>query len=367
MRFLFILLVSCFYYQTIFAQKATGSPLRKYAIVIGNAEYTKLAPLTAPANDAEEVANILRDDCGFIVDKYQNIKQVNFQKWLDNWSKTAEKYDVVLFYFSGHGVFKQGQQYLLAIDADTSLVNIAENRNLNDIKAKLNPNGKNKTILVVDACRSNSLVIKQKVVEQIDKGGKGSSSYIDPPFPNEFLETKTFFASSANKGSEDGNVFSRYTEVLIEHLRKYADKQTVSPFFAAVKAALVKKGDYPQFPNAEGDVSEEFYLKEPIKKEEIDTDQIPIKKCKEWQSCSLCEGTGMKETFSICKTCNGTGTGLCIGCQGRKVVDKRWVCVNCDGTPKICVTCQGKKRISSFIECPDCHGQGQIEQEVDCK
>ncbi|MEY4927760.1 MAG: hypothetical protein RI894_2196, partial [Bacteroidota bacterium] len=251
-------------------------------------------------------------------------------------------------------------QYLLLTDSDRDDESIKKNLSISTIKQTLNPNGLNKTLLVIDACRSDDIDAKPDTIATRDKaprkkgGGKGGDV---PDKADGYLNTKTFFASSARHTSHDGNLYSYYTEILIKHLNTVADKKTVSPFFAGVKAEVVykykKQSDAVQFPNTEGDFSEEFYLKDA--------------KCKKMVDCGLCKGTGMQETFEICRTCNGKGTTTCVGCEGKALTDKNYICLNCYHKPVICVHCQGNKRLSSFHECSNCHGQGQIEQEIDCK
>jgi hypothetical protein len=368
-RLLFLFIFVCTA-QVTFAQFANTSTLRKYAIVIGNADYQYVTSLEAPTNDAETVADILRDKCGFVVEKYQNLSQAAFKKRLEKWRENAKDYDIILFYFSGHGIVKKGHQYLVATDADTSAVSIAKNTDLENIKESLNPNGANrKLLLVIDACRTSSVSVKQSVEDndQTSVRKKGEPGLEFPATnPQEYLNTKTVFASSTNRGSGDGSVYSRYTEILIEHLNAYADKKTVSPFFGGVKDAVVRKyatqgNNIIQFPISEGDFSEEFYLKEPAKM------KLPVEKCKELFDCSLCKGAGMLESTSTCRTCNGTGNAVCIECGGKAVANPGWICMTCHGRPTKCVTCQGNRRISVFHDCTQCGGSRKIEREVDCK
>ena len=90
----------------------------KYALIIGNTEYTDpgLAQLTAPGKDAEDFARVLQDKeiCGFDEVKVL-LNQVSSAviETVDEFFDQKKPDDLLLLYFSGHGVRDElGSLYL---------------------------------------------------------------------------------------------------------------------------------------------------------------------------------------------------------------------------------------------------------------
>src|SRR5512135_2304416 len=90
----------------------------KYALVIGNTQYSDpaLAQLTAPGKDAEELARVLKapDICGFDeVSVLVNERSFSAIEAIDSFFNGRKPDDLLLLYFSGHGVKDElGSLYL---------------------------------------------------------------------------------------------------------------------------------------------------------------------------------------------------------------------------------------------------------------
>jgi len=126
----------------------------KVALVIGNAKYQSADVLKNPANDAVAVKNALMS-IGFNVVLKQDVTEQEFEITLKEFARDASKSDIALFYFAGHGVQFQSQNYFLPVD--TKLVDS------NDIEFDTMPMDRvvsatskaHKTkIIVLDACRN---------------------------------------------------------------------------------------------------------------------------------------------------------------------------------------------------------------------
>ncbi len=128
---------------------------RRIALVIGNLEYENIAPLKNPVNDANDMTLAL-EKLGFEVIKATDTDYRELIGAVNRFKESLSRSDVALFYYSGHGVSYQNQNYLLPIDADIScLERIAEygiplNRILADIA---NQKVKN-SFVFLDACRN---------------------------------------------------------------------------------------------------------------------------------------------------------------------------------------------------------------------
>ncbi|CAF1175627.1 unnamed protein product [Rotaria sp. Silwood1] len=76
---------------------------RKMALVIGNSDYEYLKKLKNPSNDADAMESTLKR-IGFTVTKKKNATYDEMEDSITNFKRKIDKGDMVLFYFSGHGV-----------------------------------------------------------------------------------------------------------------------------------------------------------------------------------------------------------------------------------------------------------------------
>jgi len=131
---------------------------QKYALVIGNANYTGLTKLNNPVNDANDMAAALQG-LGFTVDKVLDgsLDQIeNAVIRLKN-RLSVSKNSYGFFFYAGHGVQSNGVNYLIPVGASIPTENSLRDRavsvkwalsELNDASNELN-------VVVLDACRNN--------------------------------------------------------------------------------------------------------------------------------------------------------------------------------------------------------------------
>jgi uncharacterized caspase-like protein len=127
----------------------------RIALVIGNANYLHAAHLANPSNDADLIATKLRH-ANFSVDERKNLTHDKMVSAILAFSERAEKADVAVVYYAGHGVQRDGIDYLLPIDAalktpaslplegvqaDSVLSTVAQAHRLR--------------LMILDACRDN--------------------------------------------------------------------------------------------------------------------------------------------------------------------------------------------------------------------
>lgn len=92
---------------------------RKVALVIGNAAYVHAPPLTTSDNDGRTFATTLRG-LGFEVLEGINVDHAGMQELIREFARALRGADVAVFYFSGHGLQADGENYLLPVDARLS-------------------------------------------------------------------------------------------------------------------------------------------------------------------------------------------------------------------------------------------------------
>jgi TPR repeat protein len=125
----------------------------RLAVVIGNGAYPA-APLANPRNDARAVTGALRE-LGFKVARVEDATRADFKLLVEGLSQTLAPNSVVLFYFAGHAVQYQGQNFLLPVDfalqrpedlPGTSL-------ELGEVLQAMQHARVGMTVVVLDACR----------------------------------------------------------------------------------------------------------------------------------------------------------------------------------------------------------------------
>jgi uncharacterized caspase-like protein len=103
------------------AQSRTFRPItvqQKVALVIGNGSYAR-APLVNPVRDAQAVAAELRG-LGFAALTGENLKLRELSRQIDDFAGRVQSGDLALFYFSGHGMQIDRENYLLPVDFEAA-------------------------------------------------------------------------------------------------------------------------------------------------------------------------------------------------------------------------------------------------------
>lgn len=134
---------------------------RRLALVIGNSTYQNVSELTNPQNDANDIAEKLRN-LSFDVMLGTNLTRDQMHEAFQKFAEEIKPGDEGLFFYAGHGISLSGENFLIPIDMpaeiqvenedqskqalDASLVNLAE---------VITPMQKAKLGMVfLDACRN---------------------------------------------------------------------------------------------------------------------------------------------------------------------------------------------------------------------
>lgn len=128
------------------------------ALVIGNAHYAVngLDTLDSPVNDAEDIAARLKT-MSFDVTMAPDLGKVRFEAAVNSFVASLAEGDTALFYYAGHAIQVNGQNFLWPIDQlgtdelqiETNLISIQTLYNgLRLAKTDIN-------IVILDACRDN--------------------------------------------------------------------------------------------------------------------------------------------------------------------------------------------------------------------
>ncbi|MCF7859613.1 MAG: SUMF1/EgtB/PvdO family nonheme iron enzyme [Candidatus Cloacimonetes bacterium] len=177
----------------------------RIALVVGNNDYEK-KPLNNAYNDAKGIADILYD-LDFQVIAGYNLDRKGMDQIVDSLGNITKSDDTVLFYYSGHAVQYEAENYLLPInynivsESDIKYEAFPLNRILDKIeKAKIN-------LVFLDACRDNPFSFHRSIKE----------NGLTNNFSGKKSEILISYATSQGEGAEDGyGDHSPYTKNLIE-------------------------------------------------------------------------------------------------------------------------------------------------------
>ncbi len=86
------------------------------ALVLGNSKYQAVPVLDNPSNDAADLAQALRG-VGFEVIEQRDATREAMAKAVRDFSERLRGADVALFFYAGHGLQMNGENYLLPVDA----------------------------------------------------------------------------------------------------------------------------------------------------------------------------------------------------------------------------------------------------------
>jgi hypothetical protein len=131
---------------------------QKYALVIGNGAYTNIPRLNNPVNDANDMAAALQG-LGFQVDTVLNGSLDQMENAVirlkNRLSTDAASYG--FFFYAGHGVQSNGENYLIPADANIASDSFLRQRavQMQAVLEELNQAGNALNIVVLDACRDN--------------------------------------------------------------------------------------------------------------------------------------------------------------------------------------------------------------------
>src|SRR5688572_2710073 len=193
----------------------------KYALIIGNNKYNdpKLAQLKTPAADSQALAKVLDDQTigGFdAVLPLINQNETRVRRAISEFLTDKKRDDLVLVYFSGHGVLDdRGRLYLALKDTQVNLLK-ATSLPSSFLTDEMDSCRSKRQILILDCCHSGAFA----------RGTKGEQKAVtEATFEGSGFGRVVLTASDSTQYALEGNQvlkqteFSLFTHFLLDGLR----------------------------------------------------------------------------------------------------------------------------------------------------
>ena len=200
---------------------------KKIALVVGNNSYQYTSGLKSPINDATDIKNVLTK-LGFEVIFLENGTYVQTLEVINDFENQIKGQNTTaLFYYAGHGLQMNNENWLVPIDANLNSSSDIEKAcfsltNLTKSFEKANPNI---NIIILDACRDNNFIFEKK------QNKKGLAI-----FKNISKGTFVIFSAEPNQVSREGDSRnSPYTAALLKALPL---PNTIQEIFETVRKDL---------------------------------------------------------------------------------------------------------------------------------
>jgi hypothetical protein len=227
-----------------------GTTEKRLALIIGNSEYA-VSPLRNPVNDATAIAEKMKA-LGFEVMLYTNQGQNDMKKSIRSFGeKLAAQKGTGLFYFAGHGIQMNGENYLVPVDAKIEKEQDVELEavNLKRIMGEMDYARNDINIVILDACRNNPFA------RSFRSGGSNGLNAATAP-QGTFIAYATAPGSVAADGTGKNGL---YTEELLKALE--VPGITIESVFKKVRSSVYEKSNKLQVPWENSSIFGDFYFK----------------------------------------------------------------------------------------------------------
>lgn len=243
--FLIVVMCACFALTTAHAEN-------RIALVIGNATYDD-APLANPKNDAELMTATLQR-VGFEVTTLIDADQRAMKRAMIAFGrKLRGSDDVGLFYYAGHGMQVDGENFLIPVDAvigDELEVPI-EGVSINEFLRTMQRASSRINIVILDACRNNPFA-------RSFRSATRGLARVDAP-----SGTYVAYATSPGAVAYDGNTGNSPYTTALSHAITQPGVPIEQVFKTARRAVLTATKDQ-QVPWETSSITGQFYFQKPV-------------------------------------------------------------------------------------------------------
>lgn len=221
---------------------------KRIALIIGNAAYIHGGALKNPVNDAILMATTLRS-LGFEVIIKTNANLKSMQRATVDFTNKIANYEVALFFYAGHGIMVNGENYLIPVDAklDDKASCQFEAFNINYINNAFHENQSHLNVMILDACRNNPF-------RSWMRGGSRGFKAVNNQAAGTIIAFATREGETASDGSGNNGLF---TEKLIKQMKK---SQNITEVFQNTRIEVLKASKNTQCPQEWNMLTGNFYF-----------------------------------------------------------------------------------------------------------
>ncbi len=246
----------------------------RVAIVLGNGNYLHTSSLPNPVNDAQKIADAL-ESLGFEVNLLVDTSKQTLEQLRNETESLLRGADVGLFFYAGHGLQIDGQNYIVPIDATFENPETVANQLVSMTKfLALMEQHTATNIIFLDACRNNPFaeVIENQISAGRSMSIDGSTQIRD--IGKGLAEMKASVGTLIAYATQPGNVAedgvgenSPFTTGLLRHLREPGVE--IREILTEVRVAVLAETEQRQIPWDHSSLTEEFYFIEPVRSRDI--------------------------------------------------------------------------------------------------
>lgn len=239
--------------QLVMKEKTLGE-LPRFALVIGNAKYENISQLKNANADAVDMAAALRS-LGFDVLEGVDQNKKQMEKLIQEFGdKLYRNKGIGVFFYAGHGVQSNNNNFLIPINADIPNENDIEYEavNLGRLLKRFDTAKNELNIIILDACRNNPFAKEWSSYRDVN-ADEGLAKLSAPK------GTVLFYSTEPGKVASDGaGRNGLFTEVLLENIKK--PNLEFDALSKAVTRGVAAKSKQTQIPYKEGTSFSDFYF-----------------------------------------------------------------------------------------------------------
>ena len=248
-------LVLLFILAAILPLSAMGEAVpdtNRAALVIGNSAY-KGNPLSNPVNDATDIAASLKD-AGFDVILRTDQDLAGMEQALTDFQTLLKGKDTALFYYAGHGVQVEGENFLIPVreDIQSAVQAKVKSISLSDLLDRVKAAGVKTALVFLDACRDNPFPGSSR------SGVRGLAVVAAPADVETCIAYATQPGSTAQDGSGRNGVF---TAAMLKNLGTAG--ASLSDLMTSVMAEVKLTTNGKQQPRVDNGLTKPFYFIDP--------------------------------------------------------------------------------------------------------
>jgi uncharacterized caspase-like protein len=216
-------------------------------LVIGNAGYTA-APLRNPARDASSIADALKR-LDFEVQLLCDATHKEMEGAIASFSRQLRRGGVGLFYYAGHGMQLNGQNYLIPVDAKLQSETEIKYETVHAawVLERMEDAGNELNMVILDACRDNPFArswrSSRKGLAMMQAAQGALIAYATEP------------GGVALDGNENNGIFTK-------HLLKSIEERdlSVEQLFKRVRQGVYEETGGKQLPWETSSLTGDFYF-----------------------------------------------------------------------------------------------------------